>query len=334
MTDGSALITRKNIFLTAAVCFLLLLPPVARQCGLDYLLSLFCRIFIYGLAAASLDLVLGYGGMVSLGHAAFVGIGAYGVGIFSFAASESLPVLSWPLAVAGSENGLVTWPVAMGLAAIFALVTGAIGLRTRGMYFIMITLAFAQMVFYFFVSLEIYGGSDGLVLYNRNTLAGLDLGSDISFYYLCLAVLLIFLLLGGRLVHSRFGRVITGCRENEMRVRALGFAAYRYQLACYTMAGAAAGLSGALLANQAGFVSPDLMHWSRSGEILIMVLLGGMGTLVGPVVGAATLLLMEEILSMFTEHWMVFLGPFLLFVVLFARRGIYGLLAGGEGTDG
>ncbi len=325
---------RKFFVLWAVVLLLFLLPVITRQLGQEYLLSLFSRILIYGLAAASLDLILGFGGMVSLGHAAFVGIGAYTVGIFSFATAESMPVLSWPLTITGSENALLTWPLAMAMAALFGLITGSICLRTRGMYFIMITLAFAQMIFYFFVSLEIFGGSDGIVLYNRNSLPGLNLGDDTTFYYLCLVILLVFLQAGNRLVQSRFGRVITACRENELRARALGFAVYRYQLLCYVMAAAAAGLSGALLADQAGYVSPDLMHWSRSGEILVMVLLGGMGTLIGPVIGAATLLLMEEFLAMFTEHWMVILGPFLLLVVLFAGQGIYGLLTGGKQGDG
>jgi len=310
------------------VALLFLLPPVATRLGGDYLVSLAGRILIYGLAAAGLDLIVGYGGMVSLGHAAFVGIGAYAVGIFSYAAAESTTVLSWPLTIPGTENALFTLPLAMGLAALFGLVTGIICLRTRGMYFIMITLAFAQMLFYFFVSLEIFGGSDGIVLINRNRLPGIDQESDTTLYYVCLVILLLFLFLGGRVVRSRFGRVIIAGRENEIRAQALGFAIHRYRLVCYVIAAATAGLSGGLLANHTGYVSPDLMHWSRSGEILVMVLLGGMGTLVGPVIGAAALLLMEEFLAMFTEHWMVILGPVLLAVVLFGNQGLYGLWKG------
>lgn len=319
---------KKNILAGLGLLFFILLPLVAQTAGHDYLLSLFSRILIYGLAAASLDLILGYGGMVSLGHAAFMGIGGYTVGILAYHSYESSPVISWPLLIGGTENGLLVWPVAVVIAALFAAVTGSICLRTKGMHFIMITLAFAQMLYYFFVSLVTYGGSDGICLYNRNTLPGLDLGNDLSFYYLCLAVLVIFLAVAHRLAGSHFGRVITGCRENEQRVQVLGFAAYRYKLACYTFAGAAAGLAGALLVNQGEFVSPGLLHWTRSGEIMVMVLLGGMGTLIGPVLGAATLLLMEDFLAMYTEHWMVILGPFLLFVVLFARRGLYGVLTG------
>ena len=193
----------------------------------------------------------------------------------------------------------------------------------------MITLAFAQMLYYFFVSLETYGGDDGISLFARNTIPGIDLGDDRQFYYLCLAALAAFLFFAWRLVYSRFGMVIRGCKENERRMKSLGFATFRYQLVCFIIAGAGAGLAGALIANQTEYVSPGLMHWTRSGEILVMVLLGGMGTLFGPVLGAAALLLVEELLSIYTEHWMVYLGPLLILVVLFARRGLFGWLAGG-----
>lgn len=322
------MINRKNSINGLGLLFFLLLPPLTQIFGQEYLLSLFSRILIYGLAAASLDLILGYGGMVSLGHAVFMGIGGYSVGILAFHSYESLPLLSWPFALGGTENGLLAWPFAVLIAGLFGLVTGSICLRTKGMHFIMITLAFAQMAYYFFVSLASYGGSDGLSLYNRNTLPGLNPGSDVSFYYLCLALLVIFLIVAHRLVRSHFGRVISGCRENEQRVQVLGFASYRYKLACYTFSAAAAGLAGALLVNQSEFISPGLMHWTKSGELMVMVLLGGMGTLVGPVLGAATLLLMEDFLAMYTEHWMIILGPFLIVVVLFAKRGLYGLLTG------
>jgi branched-chain amino acid transport system permease protein len=198
----------------------------------------------------------------------------------------------------------------------------------------MITLAFAQMLYYFFVSLEAYGGDDGLSLFSRNTFAGMDTGDDTHFYYLCLVLLCLFLFFSHRLVHSRFGMVIRGCRENDRRMNALGFPTYRYKLACFIIAGAGAGLAGALIANQTEYVSPGLIHWTRSGEILVMVLLGGMGTLFGPVLGAAALLLLEEIVAIYTEHWMVYLGPFLIVVVLFARRGIYGIFLDRENHHG
>ena len=311
---------------------LILLPPIVTVAGQEYLLVLFSRILIYGLAAASLDLILGYGGMVSLGHAAFMGIGGYTVGILAFHAAEKLPLLQG-FSYTGTENALIAWPLGIGAAMLFGLLTGAVSLRTRGMHFIMITLAFAQMLYYFFTSLGLYGGSDGLSLYSRNTLAGIELGNDTVFYYLCLAVLIIFLLLAFRLTRSRLGMVLRGSRDNEQRVQVLGFASYRYKLAFYTLAGGGAGLAGALLVNQGEFVSPGLLHWTKSGEIMIMVLLGGMGTLIGPVIGAATLLLMEEVLAMYTEHWMIFMGPFLVITVIFAKKGVYGLIAGKRGGN-
>ena len=325
---------RRTIAIASGAALLVVLPVLASMADEPYLVTLFSRILIYALAAVSLDLMLGFGGMVSLGHAAFFGIGAYVVVILSVHAVEGTALLTWPLQFDGHQSALVVWPIAVLLAAAAAAVIGALSLRTSGMHFIMITLAFAQMLYYFFVSLEAYGGDDGLSLLSRNTAPGIDLGDERQFYYLCLAALAAFLFFSWRLVHSRFGMVIRGCMENERRMKSLGFATFRYRLVCFIIAGAGAGLAGALIANQTEYVSPGLMHWTRSGEILVMVLLGGMGTLFGPVLGAATLLLVEELLSIYTEHWMVYLGPFLILVVLFAKRGIYGVLAGGNGNHG
>jgi len=324
-------LSRKTGVLTVGLLLLLCLPLLAEGVGQPYLISLFSLILIYALAAVSLDLLIGYGGMASLGHGAFFGVGAYSIGILAFHHEQEAAL--W-LGVPGTDNALLAWPLAVLLSGLLAAAIGAVCLRTRGMHFIMITLAFGQMLFFFFVSLEAYGGDDGLSLWNRSRLFGLDLSHDTSFYYLCLSLLLGFLYFCRRLVDSRFGRVIRGCKQNERRMQALGFPTYRYQLACFTLAGAGAGLAGALVANQTEFVSPDLLHWTRSGEILIMVLLGGTGTLFGPVLGAAALLLLEEVLAMYTEYWMVFLGPVLVGVVLFARRGLYGLLVGAEPDDG
>jgi branched-chain amino acid transport system permease protein len=202
------------------------------------------------------------------------------------------------------------------------------------MHFIMITLAFAQMVYFFFTSLDAYGGSDGISLYARNTLPGMNLGNDEVFYYLCLGLLLVFLYLMHRLTGSRFGRVLLGSRENEQRLQVLGFSPFGYRLLSYCLAGAAAGLAGALLVNQGEFVSPGMIHWTRSGEILVMVLLGGTGRLIGPVLGAVVLLFLEEYLAIYTEHWMAILGPFLILVVLYARGGLYGLLIDRKGNHG
>lgn len=299
-----------------------------------YLTSLFSRILIYGLAAVSLDLIVGYGAMVSFGHAAFFGLGAYVVAILTFHSAEGTPLLSWPLRLDGTNSALIAWPLAVVATALLATLIGLVSLRTSGIHFIMITLAFAQMLFYFFVSLEVYGGDDGLNLWGRNTLAGLDLNNDATFYYICLLLLAGFVYLCHRLVNSRFGMVIRGCKQNERRMQTLGFPTYRYKLVCFAIAGGGAGLAGALIANHIEFVSPGLLHWPLSGELLVMVILGGMGTLFGPIIGATTFLLMEEILAAYTEHWMVILGPFLILVVLFAKRGIFGLLVRRSTDDG
>jgi len=319
---------RKNIIITSGAILLALLPLAATAMGQEYFISLFTRILIYALAAVSLDLLLGFSGMISLGHAAYVGIGAYVVGIFFYHSAAMEPLITWPFVIGGSENGLVVLPLAVAVSALFALIIGSLCLRTKGMHFIMITLAFAQMIYYFFVSLEKYGGDDGLSLYSRSTLPGIDLGSDLNFYYLCFLLLALFLFFSNRLVHSRFGLIIRGSSNNERRINALGINSYRYKLACFVIAGAGAGLAGGLLANQTEYVSPGLMHWTLSGELMVMVLLGGLGTLFGPVLGAAVFLLMEETLAMYTEHWMVYMGPFLVVVVIFAKRGLYGIIAG------
>jgi branched-chain amino acid transport system permease protein len=326
--------TAKTYILLAGLVFLLALPPVASVLAEPFYIGLFARILIYALAAVSLDLILGYGGMVSFGHAAFFGAGAYVVGILAFHGVEGSTFINWPLTVLGTENALISWSAAVLASTTLALAIGAISLRTSGVYFIMITLAFAQMMYYFFISLEKYGGDDGLSLLRRSRLGSFDLSNDVTFYYLCLALLMGFLLLCYRLVNSRFGMVIRGCKENEQRMAALGFPIYRYKLICFAIAGAGAGLSGALIANQTEFVSPSLMHWTVSGEILIMVILGGMGTLLGPIFGAAVLLLLEGLFSIYTEHWMLLLGPVMIFVVLFARRGLYGSLVNRKMQNG
>lgn len=327
-------LNRKSIVLLVGLVLLVALPPIALAMDEEFFISLFSRILIYALAAVSLDLILGYAGMASLGHGAFLGVGAYVVGILAFHASEELAIPFLPGAWTGTITALVAWGMAIVVSALFALVIGALSLRTSGVYFIMITLAFAQMLYFFFISLSTYGGDDGLNLDQRNQFPMLDLSDDSHFYYVCLGILLAFVFVCYRIVNSRFGMVMRGCKQNETRMRALGYPTYRYKLMCFVIAGAGAGLAGALAANQSEFVSPGLMHWTRSGEVMIMVILGGMGTLFGPIIGAAALLLMEEVFAAYTEHWMIILGPVLILVVLFARRGIYGFLSGPGGRDG
>jgi len=324
---------RKNLVNGIGLLIMLALPLAANAANEPFLTTVASRVLIYALVAASLDLILGFGAMVSFGHAAFFGIGAYVVGILTHHSVEASAITFLPGDWTGTTSALIQWPLAILTAGLFALIIGAMCLRTTGVYFIMITLAFAQMLYYFMTSLPTYGGQDGLNLWERSTLPFLDLYDDTQFYYVTLTLLLAFMLLARRIVSSRFGMVLRGCKQNETRMKALGFPVYRYKLAAFVIAGMGAGLAGALAANHTEFVGPGLMHWTRSGEIMVMVILGGMGTIFGPVLGAATLLMMEETLSGFTEHWMVFLGPFLVFVVLFARRGLYGWLVGREVDD-
>lgn len=287
--------------------------PLLGAFGADgYVLLLVTRVMIFAIAAISLDLILGYGALVSFGHAAFMGIGAYAVGILSSH---------------GVEDLLVQSAAAILVCGVFAAITGAISLRTKGVYFIMITLAFGQMIYFLAVSLAAYGGDDGLTIARRSTLFGKTwLGDGTVFYYLVLAVLGASYLFCRALVASRFGRVLTGTRENAVRMQAIGFSPFRYQLTAYVIAGAICGISGVLIANQTSFVSPAYMAWQRSGEFIVMVVLGGMGTLVGPLLGALSYLLIEEWLAGITEHWKMIFGPLLILVVLFARGGLVGAI--------
>jgi branched-chain amino acid transport system permease protein len=290
-----------------------LLPIAAQFAGGGHLLSLGSRVMIFAIAAVALDLLVGYGALISFGHAAFIGLGAYAVGI---------------LAAHGIGDALVSLPAALAVSALFALLTGIVCLRTKGVYFIMITLAFGQMAFFTASSLAPYGGDDGLTIAARNTVAGFPLlENDRTFYYVVFLCLLGTYLFCRALIASRFGRVVRGAKENPVRMATLGFDVYRFQLAIYVIAGALAGLAGFLLANASEFVSPAYMSWQRSGELIIMVLLGGLGSLHGAIIGTAAFLLTEEWLAGLTEHWKVIFGPMLVLVVLFARGGLVGLAA-------
>jgi len=302
----------RAVVAVALLLALVLLPVYVEVTGSRFLLTLFTRIVILALAAVSLNLILGYGGMMSFGHAAYLGIGGYAVGI---------------LAYEGVVSGFVQWPVALLASAFFALVIGALSLRTRGVYFIMITLAFAQMAYYIVAGLARYGGDDGLTIQKRSQFfLPLNLSNKVQFYYICLALLFASMYLVWRIINSRFGMVIRGVRSNDTRMRAIGFPTYRYKLICFVIAGTLCGLAGALLANHTDFVSPGMMYWTRSGDLIVMVVLGGMGSTFGPLFGAVALLVLEEVLSGITEYWQIILGPLLLLVVLFARGGIDGLL--------
>jgi len=306
---------KKNIFLTVVF---LIFPLVMQASDNLFYVSFASRVMIYALAATSLNLVLGYGGMISFGHAAFVGTGAY---VASICVAE------------GVKSAWLGWPAAVAAAALAALVIGAVSLRTRGVYFIMITLAFAQMAFYLVSSMKAYGGDEGLTLPSRAS----DLGNEVVFYYVVLFLLSASLLLLHRLANSRFGRAIVAIRENETRAEAVGLPVFRYQLACFVIGGAVAGLAGALLANHGKYVNPNVLHWSQSGELMIMVILGGVGRLWGGAIGAAVLLGLEHLIADYPIAWLERLAPnyqdhaslgvglVLLAIVLFAPQGLAGL---------
>ncbi|MDD2881980.1 MAG: branched-chain amino acid ABC transporter permease [Rhodoferax sp.] len=290
---------------------LVLLPLLAQAVGQTFYIGVASRILIFALAATSLNLILGFGGMVSFGHAAFVGVGAYAAGI---------------LMQSGFTSAWLALPLAFVAGGLFALLIGAISLRTKGVYFIMITLAFAQMLYYLMVSLKTFGGDDGLSLSGRFEVGfGLDLSQDASFYHLVLALLVLVFLALHRLLNSPFGHALQAIRENETRMVAIGFAVYRFKLMAFVLAGACAGLAGALLAQQGGFVSPSMMQWSESGMLMVMVILGGVGHLYGGFVGAVVFLVLEEVLSASTIHWQFGLGAALLGVVLLAPNGLLSL---------
>jgi branched-chain amino acid transport system permease protein len=309
---------RRTLFWGVVILVLAALPPVAAALGQGFYVDLVRRIMIFAIAAVSLNLILGYGGMVSFGHAAYLGIGGYSVAIFAFY---------------GVNSGPLQWAVAIGASALVALAIGAVSIRTSGVYFIMITLAFTQMLYYLGISIEEYGGDDGIRLKTRSQFPLVDLNDPLQFYYVVLALLLLSVFIVHRLVNSRFGMVLRAARSNEARALALGFSPYRYRLTAFVIAGAMGGLAGALLVNQVNFLTPEYMHWTRSGEIMFMVILGGMGTSAGPLLGSFAFLLLEDVLSNWREprwigeHWQVILGPLLVLAVLFFRRGLAGIFA-------
>jgi branched-chain amino acid transport system permease protein len=302
------------------------LPQIAGLLDNPFLIRVGMRIVILAIAASSLNLILGYGGMVSLGHAAFVGIAAYVVAILNWHVSNGDPLLTWPMVVEGSTSAYVVVPVAIAVSGLSALLVGLITLRTSGLYFIMITLAFAQMLFYVAISFQKYGGEDGTQILEPVTLGSIGLNSRILLYYVAFGTLLGVLFLMDRIVESRFGMVLQGCRQNERRLEAVGYATFRYKLAAFVMAGAIAGVAGVLLALSQQFVSPADVSWSRSGELVIMLVLGGVGTLFGPLFGAAFYVVLELLLGAWTTHWQIIFGPVFIFFVLFVKGGIANLI--------
>ncbi len=322
----------RNLPVIIVLLLALAFPLVMQSLDQLYYVTMASRILIYALAATSLNLVLGFGGMISFGHAAFVGAGAYTASI---------------LIVEGVTSAWIGWPLAMAVAGLLALGIGAMSLRTRGVYFIMITLAFAQMIYYLTVSMKAYGGDEGLTLAQRSSVGlGLDMKNDLHFYYVVLAILTCALYLLSRLVNARFGHVIQAIRENEPRMEAIGFPTMRFKLICFVLAGALGGLAGALLANQNTYVNPGVLHWTKSGELMIMVILGGVGRLYGGLIGAVALLGAEHLLANYRIDWLAALYPdyqqhsllavgvAMLAVVLYAPQGIAGLFSRKRTSDG
>ncbi len=286
-------------------------PLVAPLLGMEFYIGFVRRVLIMALAAASLNFILGFGGMVALGHAGFIGVGAYTVVAF---------------ADAGVTSAWVLWPMAALVAGLVAALIGTVALRTRGVYFIMTTLAFAQMLYFIAVSLRKYGGDDGYTLPARPELGlGFDLGNESNFYWVVLALVALALGWMHRATRSRFGHALRGIRDNETRMRALGYPVFRIQLVAFAIAGAVAGLAGALLAGGNGFISPGAMHWTQSATLVVMVVIGGLGRSWGGPVGAAVWLLLEEVLKQYSEYWHLPLGLLLIAVALWAPKGLAAL---------
>lgn len=293
-----------------------LVPVFAVIFDDPFLLTLFTRIVIMAIAAVSLNLILGYGGLVSFGHAAYIGIGGYTIGILAFH---------------GVHAAWIQWPLAIIISGIVATLIGLLSLRTKGIFFIMITLALAQLVYYLGNGAFAYGGDDGLNILKRSDFGGLiDLNHRPSFYYLCWALLAATIYFCHRVVNSRFGMVLQGAKSNDRRMATIGFPVHRYRLTAFVIAGMICGLAGVLTATFSNFISPAMMHWSRSGDLIVMVVLGGMGSLFGPLFGTVAFLLLEEILSSWTEFWKIVFGPILVLVVIFARGGIDGAILRGH----
>lgn len=290
---------------------LALLPLYAQASDQPFMITFTSRVLILALAALSLNLILGYGGMVSFGHALYLGLGAYGVGL---------------LAHHGVDNGWLQLAVTVVACAAVGALTGWVSLRTSGIAFIMITLAFSQLFYFLFVSLKQYGGDDGLSITARSDFGLFHLGTPATLYYVALVLVTLSLLAVNRMVQAPFGMVLQGCRMNDRRMRALGFPTLRYRLSAYVLSCVVAGVAGLLYANLTGYASPAYLAWTISGELIVMVVIGGMGTVLGPLVGALALLGLEDILKAFTDRWMLILGPLIVLVALLARRGLYGFL--------
>lgn len=310
------------------VCVLLLLavPLAGVVLNEPYYITLATKVAILAMAGVGLNLALGYGGLISFGHAAFFGVGGYVAGIIASHALNYEPITEWPFVIEGTTQMLILWPLAIIVSALFALLIGLLSLRTSGVYFIMITLAFAQMIYYFAISWPAYGGEDGLSVYLRGNFPGLNTMDGFSFFGICFIWLMAAIWLSSRMVNARFGLALQAAKQNAERVAAVGIAPFKIRLTAFVISGGITGLAGALYTDLNRFVSPSVLSWHTSGEIMVFVILGGVARLYGPLVGAALFIILEQTLGGLTEHWQFWLGLILILVVLFARGGIIGLL--------
>ncbi|GGD31430.1 branched-chain amino acid ABC transporter permease [Sinisalibacter lacisalsi] len=322
---------RREHRLNALILGLVLAVPLwAWATSEPFTITLATRAVIFAIAGVGLNLALGTGGLVSLGHAAFFGIGGYAMGILASHAQTYTPLFEWPFVLEGTKSMPVIWLLAVAASALAALMIGALSLRTSGVYFIMITLAFGQMFYYFMISWPAYGGEDGLSIYVRNGFPGLNTLDPIQFFALSFAILCAVLYLVTRLRASAFGLALGAARQNEARTRAVGIDPYRVRLLAFTLSGAITGLAGALFADLNRFVSPVMFSWHTSGELIVFIILGGVGRLMGPVLGAALYVALEHHLGGLSDYWQIYFGAILLGVVLFARGGLIGLIVGRE----
>ena len=321
---------REKLFNAAVLLVMLAVPLLAWQMDEPFIITLATKVAILALAGVGLNIALGLGGLVSLGHAAFFGIGGYAMGILASHAQNYEPLFAWPFLFEGSNQMPLIWLVAVLASAAAALVIGALSLRTSGVYFIMITLAFGQMLYYFAISWSAYGGEDGLSIWVRNEMPGVNTLDPIQFFAVAFVLLCLTLWFAARLAKSGFGLALSAARQSEERVETVGLAPFKLRLMAFVISGAITGLAGALFADLNRFVSPTMLSWHTSGEIMIFVILGGVGRLYGPVVGAAVYILLEHLLGGISEYWQIFLGLLLLGMVLFARGGLIGALLGRE----
>ena len=320
------MIGERNINLLTLSLFVLI-PVWAYLADEPFTITLMTRAVIFALAAVGLNLILGIGGFVSFGHAAFFGLGGYVMGILAWHAQSYSPLLEWPFMIEGTKSMPVIWLVSIMVSAIFALIIGAVSLKTSGVYFIMITLAFAQMMYYFSVSWSAYGGEDGMSIYVRNNFPGLNTLDPIQFYSLCFVLLLISLWFVSRLIKSPFGLALNAARQSPQRVQAVGLDLHRLQLFAFVVSGAVTGLAGALFADLNRFVSPNMFSWQLSGEFIVFIIIGGVGRLFGPVIGALLFVALEHFLGELSDFWHIYLGIILLLIVLFSKSGVIGLIA-------